>query len=143
MHIHGSLSIDTTGLASGEALPNANNEIGSGGSDLSATPINFRSAIKIKIMHAKENDVSSKTNNCRSGRRTSMPDAVQDENIQFAHAPFDKRIQLVETSFKTVLASDLHEDDKAGRILSAMAFLTAAAKEDLGLPVQPLVQFRH
>jgi len=72
-----------------------------------------------------------------------MPDAVQDENIQFAHAPFDKRIQLVETSFKTVLASDLHEDDKAGRILSAMAFLTAAAKEDLGLPVQPLVQFRH
>ena len=56
-----------------------------------------------------------------------MTDTAQDENVAFANAPFDKRIQLVEASFKTVLDSDLHEDDKAGRILSAMAFLTAAA----------------
>lgn len=56
-----------------------------------------------------------------------MVDAVQDGNTEFAKADFKEQIQLAETSFKTVLDSDLHEDDKAGRILSAMAFLTAAA----------------
>ena len=48
-----------------------------------------------------------------------MPDPVQEENVAFAYAPFDKRIKLVEASFKTVLDADLHEDDKAGRILKA------------------------
>ena len=32
-----------------------------------------------------------------------MPDAAQNENAMFANAPFEKRIQLVEASFKTVL----------------------------------------
>lgn len=36
-------------------------------------------------------------------------------------------IELAETSFKAVLDADYHLDDKASRILSAMAFLTAAA----------------
>jgi len=36
-------------------------------------------------------------------------------------------IDLAETSFKAVLDADYHLDDKASRILSAMAFLTAAA----------------
>lgn len=60
------------------------------------------------------------------GRRATVSDSVQDENITFANAAFDKRIQLVETSFKTVLDLDLHEDAKAGRILSAIAFFTNA-----------------
>jgi hypothetical protein len=37
------------------------------------------------------------------------------------------RYELAETSFKTVLDCDIHEDNKASRILTAMAFLTAAA----------------
>jgi hypothetical protein len=37
------------------------------------------------------------------------------------------RIELAETTFKTVLDADYHLDDKASRILSAMAFFTAAA----------------
>lgn len=36
-------------------------------------------------------------------------------------------IELAETSFKVVLDADYHLDDKASRILGAMAFLTAAA----------------
>lgn len=35
--------------------------------------------------------------------------------------------KLAETSFKTVLDADIHLDNKASRILSAIAFLTAAA----------------
>lgn len=56
-----------------------------------------------------------------------MTNPNQSEDITFVNAPLDKRIQLVEASFNAVLNSDLHEDDKAGRILSAIAFLTAAA----------------
>jgi hypothetical protein len=37
-----------------------------------------------------------------------------------------ERLQLVERSFKTVLEADTHQDAKAGRILAAIAFLTAA-----------------
>jgi preprotein translocase subunit Sss1 len=37
------------------------------------------------------------------------------------------RIELAEATFKTVLDADYHLDDKASRILSAMAFFTAAA----------------
>ena len=61
------------------------------------------------------------------GRRTTLTNTVQDGNIEFAKADLKEQIRLVETSFKTVLDSNLHEDDKAGRILSAMSFLTAAA----------------
>jgi hypothetical protein len=60
-------------------------------------------------------------------RRITLAGIVQGGNIEFAKADFKERIQLVEASFKTVLDSDMHHDDKAGRILSAMAFLTAAA----------------
>jgi hypothetical protein len=35
--------------------------------------------------------------------------------------------KLAETSFKTILDADIHLDNKASRILTAMAFLTAAA----------------
>jgi hypothetical protein len=38
-----------------------------------------------------------------------------------------KRVELAEATFKTVLDADYHLDDKASRILSAMAFFTAAA----------------
>jgi hypothetical protein len=38
-----------------------------------------------------------------------------------------KLYDLAETSFKTVLDADIHLDNKASRILSAMAFLTAAS----------------
>jgi len=38
-----------------------------------------------------------------------------------------KLIALGEISFKTVLEADVHLDNKASRILGAMAFLTAAA----------------
>ena len=38
-----------------------------------------------------------------------------------------KSIDFAEKSFKTVLEADIHQDNKAGRILSAMAFLSAAA----------------
>jgi hypothetical protein len=38
-----------------------------------------------------------------------------------------KLIDLAEITFKTVLDADVHQDDKASRILSGMAFLTAAA----------------
>lgn len=48
-----------------------------------------------------------------------------EEKIDQASPP--KLIELAETSFKTVLDADYHLDDKASRILSAMAFLTAAA----------------
>jgi hypothetical protein len=34
--------------------------------------------------------------------------------------------KFAETSFKTILDADIHQDNKANRILSAMAFLTAA-----------------
>jgi hypothetical protein len=37
-----------------------------------------------------------------------------------------KRFDLAEKSFKTVLDADIHIDNKAGRILAAVAFLTAA-----------------
>jgi hypothetical protein len=37
------------------------------------------------------------------------------------------RIGLAEKSFKTVMDADVHQDNKDGRILSAMAFMTAAA----------------
>jgi hypothetical protein len=37
------------------------------------------------------------------------------------------KLKLAETSFKTVLDANVHEDNKASRILAAMAFLTAAA----------------
>ncbi len=56
-----------------------------------------------------------------------MADTAPDRNAPFAKQNFDDRVKLVEASFKTVLDADLHEDDKAGRILSAIAFLTAAA----------------
>jgi hypothetical protein len=39
----------------------------------------------------------------------------------------DEKTALAEASFKIVLDADYHLDDKASRILSAMAFLTAAA----------------
>jgi ABC-type multidrug transport system fused ATPase/permease subunit len=39
----------------------------------------------------------------------------------------EKRAKLAEMSFKTVLDSDIHLDNKASRILSAMAFLTSAS----------------
>lgn len=61
-----------------------------------------------------------------------MADIVPEKNVPFAKQNFDDRIKLVEASFKTVLDSDLHEDDKAGRILSAIAFLTAAAAAVFG-----------
>lgn len=38
----------------------------------------------------------------------------------------ETRLKLAETSFKTVLEADVHQDNKANRILAAMAFLTAA-----------------
>lgn len=56
-----------------------------------------------------------------------MADTVPNRNAPFADQNFDDRVKLVEASFKTVLDADLHEDDKAGRILTAMAFLTTAA----------------
>lgn len=37
------------------------------------------------------------------------------------------KLKLAEVSFKTVLDADVHQDNKASRILGAMAFLTAAA----------------
>lgn len=51
--------------------------------------------------------------------------AALEEKINKASPP--KLIELAETSFKSVLDADYHLDDKASRILSAMAFLTAAA----------------
>ena len=56
-----------------------------------------------------------------------MANPIGDQGIGFTAANYTDRLQLVEASFKTVLDADLHEDDKAGRILSTMAFLTAAA----------------
>lgn len=38
-------------------------------------------------------------------------------------------MKLAEISFKTVLDADIHQDNKANRILAAMAFLTAAAAQ--------------
>lgn len=38
-------------------------------------------------------------------------------------------LKVAETTFKTVLDADVHQDNKANRILSAMAFLTAAAAQ--------------
>lgn len=38
-----------------------------------------------------------------------------------------KGMELAEKSFKTILDADIHIDNKAGRILAAIAFLTAAA----------------
>lgn len=42
-------------------------------------------------------------------------------------ADWAKKVDVAKESFKEVLASDEHEDGKAQRILTAMAFLTAAA----------------
>ena len=39
----------------------------------------------------------------------------------------DSKLELARESFKTVMEADIHEDNKASRTLSAMAFLTAAA----------------
>ncbi len=41
--------------------------------------------------------------------------------------PSEEEIKLAEASFKTVLDADVHEDNKANRILTAIAFLTTAA----------------
>lgn len=43
------------------------------------------------------------------------------------------RFELAETSFKTVLDCDVHEDNKASRILTAIAFLTAATAATFNL----------
>lgn len=42
-------------------------------------------------------------------------------------AELRERFALAEISFKTVLDADVHEDNKASRVLTGMAFLTAAA----------------
>jgi hypothetical protein len=47
------------------------------------------------------------------------------------------RLALAEASFNTVLDADKHEDEKAGRILSAMAFLTAAAAGAFAIAYSP------
>jgi hypothetical protein len=41
-------------------------------------------------------------------------------------------LKLAETTFKTVLDADVHQDNKASRVLSAMAFLTAATAAVFG-----------
>lgn len=51
-----------------------------------------------------------------------MPNQVNDSEDDWAG-----KIETARASFKEVLASDEHEDGKAQRILTAMAFLTAAA----------------
>jgi hypothetical protein len=52
---------------------------------------------------------------------------TQLTEIKSAGIQDSDRLDLVEKSFKTVLDADIHQDNKAGRILSAIAFLTAAA----------------
>jgi hypothetical protein len=52
---------------------------------------------------------------------------LDDIEARQAESKRRQKIDLAEASFKTVLDADYHLDDKASRILSAMAFLTAAA----------------
>jgi hypothetical protein len=54
--------------------------------------------------------------------KTSVTDGLEE-----ASSDLEDKIKLVETSFKTVLDADIHQDNKASRVLSAMAFVTAAA----------------
>jgi hypothetical protein len=49
------------------------------------------------------------------------------------------RIELAEATFKTVLDADYHLDDKASRILSAMAFFTAAAAAVFAKAYSPIM----
>ena len=54
--------------------------------------------------------------------------AVAPKNTSSSqHVDDEPYMKLAEASFRTVLEADLHEDDKATRILSAVAFLTAVA----------------
>ncbi len=55
-------------------------------------------------------------------------DSLSEKDFgNWSEKDLNERIKLAEISFKTVLDADLHEDDKASRILGAMAFLTAVA----------------
>src|SRR5437763_2496252 len=56
-----------------------------------------------------------------------VPSRVGRHTTRMAEKLPPELIQLAETTFKAVLDADYHLDDKASRILSAMAFLTAAA----------------
>lgn len=57
----------------------------------------------------------------------NLESRVSALETQAEKLPSAEIIKLAETSFKTVLDADIHLDNKASRILSAIAFLTAAA----------------
>lgn len=46
--------------------------------------------------------------------------------------PDEHHLKLAEATFKTVLDADVHQDNKASRVLGAMAFLTAATAAVFG-----------
>ncbi|HKP53630.1 MAG TPA: hypothetical protein VJ183_13385 [Chloroflexia bacterium] len=52
---------------------------------------------------------------------------AQSPATQAIVAPDSDRLKLAEASFKSVLDADVHQDNKASRILGGMAFLTSAA----------------
>jgi hypothetical protein len=60
-----------------------------------------------------------------------------EQTVQSSSEP--KFVDLAETTFKTVLDADYHLDDKASRILSAMAFLTAAAAAIFAKAYSPML----
>ena len=53
--------------------------------------------------------------------------AFKSDRMSQSDATNTELMDLAESSFKAVLDADYHLDDKASRILSTMAFLTAAA----------------
>ncbi|HKP52055.1 MAG TPA: hypothetical protein VJ183_05325 [Chloroflexia bacterium] len=56
-----------------------------------------------------------------------MTNLISNMGSIVAKAPdADDRLKLAETTFKTIIDANKHTDDKASRILSAIAFLTAA-----------------
>ncbi len=70
-------------------------------------------------------------------------DQPQRQNPAAPKAPdVSNHLKLAETTFKTVLDADVHQDNKASRVLSAMAFLTAATAAVFGraYPASPLPQ---
>ncbi len=69
----------------------------------------------------RHTDIESQANSPSDDNRQADSESQVDLSLD------NDRLQLAERSFKNVLEADVHQDNKAGRILAAIAFLTAAA----------------